>query len=418
MRGILAAAGAATVAAMSVGAPPTYTLTANVLTLNGYTFGGAIDGDMENIFGGSYCSEQSGNSCSEVRYLDGAPEVPAEITGLIALQWALATTPPPTTVLGYSQGATIASNWIKQNAGSVFAPSPDNLSFVLAANPQRKYGGIRSDLGIDTPTPDSQYSVVDIAIEYDGAADFPDNPLNILAVANALAGFQYVHIFGYADVDLETAEKLTWVDGNTTYVLIRSENIPLLQPLRLLGLTELADSLNAPLKAIIDKAYDRNYPGLVESATTRSVAQQLSASTDAEATDETSGVQTASLDVQPAVSARTGRHAKVDADDELESESSSSAVDLDEQSLDTDEDSNGLVSEAIDEDAAADDADVTDDDADVTDADADADESSAAAESSAAVESSSTPGATSDSDSGPGSDSGSDSDSGGDSSDG
>ncbi|VEG55136.1 nicotinate-mononucleotide:5, 6-dimethylbenzimidazole phosphoribosyltransferase CobT [Mycolicibacterium aurum] len=411
MRGILAAAGAATVAAMSVGAPPTYTLTANVLTLNGYTFGGAIDGDMENIFNGAYCSEQSGNSCSEVRYLDGAPEVPAEITGLIALQWALATTPPPTTVLGYSQGATIASNWIKQNAGSVFAPSPDNLSFVLAANPQRKYGGIRSDLGIDTPTPDSQYSVVDIAIEYDGAADFPDNPLNILAVANALAGFQYVHIFGYADVDLETAEKLTWVDGNTTYVLIRSENIPLLQPLRLLGLTELADSLNAPLKAIIDKAYDRNYPGLVESATTGSVAQQLSASTDAEATDGTSGVQTASLDVQPAASTRTGRHAKVDTD-ELDSESSLPTVDLDEPSLDSDEDSDGLDGEAIDEDTAADDTDATDD-TDGTDDDADT-------ESSAAAESSSTPGANSDSDPGPGSESGSgsDSDSGGGSSDG
>ncbi|PRC61984.1 PE-PPE domain-containing protein, partial [Mycobacterium sp. ITM-2017-0098] len=75
--------------------------------------------------------------------------------------------------------------------------------------PQRKYGGIRSGLGIDTPTPDSDYSVVDIAIEYDGAADFPDDLLNFLAVANALAGFQYVHIFGYADVDLENDEKLT-----------------------------------------------------------------------------------------------------------------------------------------------------------------------------------------------------------------
>ncbi|PRC42625.1 PE-PPE domain-containing protein, partial [Mycobacterium sp. ITM-2017-0098] len=175
MRTILAAAAAATVAAMSVAAPPTYTLTANVLTLNGYTFGNTIEWDMDEIFRGSMCSAQSGNSCSEVRYLDGAPEVPAEVTGLIALQWALLTTPPPTTVLGFSQGATIASNWIKQNAWNPFAPSPENLSFVLAANPQRKYGGIRSGLGIDTPTPDSDYSVVDIAIEYDGAADFPDD---------------------------------------------------------------------------------------------------------------------------------------------------------------------------------------------------------------------------------------------------
>lgn len=361
MRTILAAAAAATVAAMSVGAPPTYTLTANVLTLNGYTFGNTIEWDMDEIFQGSLCSEQSGNSCSEVRYLDGAPEVPAEVTGLIALQWALLTTPPPTTMLGFSQGATIASNWIKQNAANPFAPSPENLSFVLAGNPQRKYGGIRSDLGIDTPTPDSDYSVVDIAIEYDGAADFPDDLLNFLAVANALAGFQYVHIFGYADVDLENDEKLTWVDGNTTYVLIRRENIPLLEPLRMLGLTELADSLNAPLKAIIDRAYDRDYPGLVETASQRSAAQALSASDDVEAIDETPVVETVSLDVQDTESSSARGQVQVDLETVDEGENDSPATDLEEDSGDSDP-AQGSDDEATDDDEAADDT-VADDSA-------------------------------------------------------
>lgn len=371
MRTILAAAAAATVAAMSVGPSPTYTLTANVLTLNGYTFGNTIEWDVDDIFQGSLCSEQSGNTCTEVRYLDGAPEVPAEVTGLIALQWALLTTPPPTTVLGFSQGATIASNWIKQNAGIPFAPSPENLSFVLAANPNRKYGGIRSDLGIDTPTPDSEYSVVDIAIEYDGAADFPDDLLNILAVANALAGFQYVHIFGYADVDLENDEKLTWVEGNTTYVLIRRENIPLLEPLRILGLTELADSLNGPLKEIIDRAYDRDYPGLAETASQRSAAQQLSADGDVEATDDTFVAETASPDAQSAESSSASTRVQVDTDVVQEGESDSSPTDLDEEA--TDGDAPQSSDEEATDGATADDDTVADGIASDDSADADED---------------------------------------------
>lgn len=359
MRGILAAAAAASVAVMGVASPQPFTLSANVLTLNGYSFGGTIEGDMDKIFQGSFCSEQSGNTCTEVRYLDGAPQEPAEVTGLIALQWALLTTPPPATVLGYSQGATIASNWIKQNAWSPFAPSPENLSFALAANPDRKYGGSRSRLGLDTPTPDTQYSVVDIAIEYDGAADFPDDLLNILAVANALAGFQYVHIFGYADVDLETAEKLTWVDGNTTYILIRSEDLPLLEPLRMLGLTELADRINGPLKKIIDAAYDRDYPGLVEDESQNAARQQLA--TSDEAADRTLAVATASVDEQTSPASEPSKDAEAD------------VVDLDESETDT------VTTEVDDEQDVAEDAEVPGLDSATTDAE-ESDEDSAESE--------------------------------------
>lgn len=260
MRGILAAAGAATVAAASIAAPTPYALAANVLTVTGYTFGGKIDWEMDEIFRGSFCSESSGNSCTSVEYNSGVSEG-AEEDGLRALRGALATAAPPTVVLGFSQGATIATHWLQETAGSAGAPDPDELSFVLAANPKRKYGGVRS--GFAEPTPHTEYDVVDIAIEYDGAADFPTDPRNLLALANALAGFAYFHIPGYNNIDLETAEKLVWKEGNTTYVLIRRENLPLLEPLRMLGLDELADALNGPLKKAIDEAYDRDYPGLI-----------------------------------------------------------------------------------------------------------------------------------------------------------
>lgn len=261
MRGILAATGAATVAAASIAAPTPYTLAANVLTVTGYTFGGKIDWEMDEIFRGSFCSEASGNSCTSVDYNSGVSEG-AEEDGLRALRAAFGVTAPPTVVVGFSQGATIATHWLQQTAGSADAPAPEDLSFVLAANPKRKYGGIRS--GFAEPTPHTEYDVVDIAIEYDGAADFPTDPRNLLALANALAGFAYFHVPGYNNIDLETADKLVWKEGNTTYVLIRRENLPLLEPLRMLGLGELADVLNGPLKEAIDKAYDRDYPGLID----------------------------------------------------------------------------------------------------------------------------------------------------------
>lgn len=286
MRGILAAAGAASMTAVSALAAPNVMLTANVLTVTGYTAGGSLHFEMSEMFQGAYCSESSGNTCTPVHYLSGLPVI-GEADGLRALTAAIRTAQAPTTVVAFSQGALISSEWLRDNAGKATAPSPEDLSFVLAANPLRKYGGVRAVYDIGEPTPETDYPVLDIAVEYDGAADFPDDPFNLLALANAFAGFQYVHIYRYDDIDLENDEKLVWQDGKTTYVLIRSQNIPLLEPLRILGLHELADRLNDPLKAIIDSAYDRDYPGLVDPTSHDDVLQQFSTQIDADDDDDT-----------------------------------------------------------------------------------------------------------------------------------
>jgi len=44
-----------------------------------------------------------------------------------------------------------------------------------------------------------------------------------------------------------------------TYVFVPTDDLPLLTPLRRLGLNDLADALNDPLKERIEKAYDRSY---------------------------------------------------------------------------------------------------------------------------------------------------------------
>ncbi|MGB1222692.1 MAG: PE-PPE domain-containing protein, partial [Mycobacterium sp.] len=279
MRGVLAIAGSVAVMAASAIAAPQAALAANVRTIEGYTAGGKLDWDTREIFQGAYCSADSGNTCKTVEYLSGAPLV-GEFSGLTALTVALWVAPSPTTVVGFSQGSVIATEWIRGNEGRWGAPAAEDLSFVLVANPLRKYGGVRPIYDIDDPTPDSRYGILDIAVEYDGVADLPDNLFNVLAFANALAGAQHVHIYGYSEVDLENAEKLVWQEGNTTYVLIRNENIPLLQPLRDLGLGTLADLINDPLKAIIDAGYDRNYSGLVDPSDHAEALQQFSSLED------------------------------------------------------------------------------------------------------------------------------------------
>ena len=113
---------------------------------------------------------------------------------------------------------------------------------------------------------DSQYDTVIITNEYDGFADFPDNPLNILAVANAVVGLLYRH-GQTVDVDVreisagDVTTTVSSLGGVTTTYLARSPFLPLTQPLRDAGMApELVDELDSVLRPIVDSAYKRNTP--------------------------------------------------------------------------------------------------------------------------------------------------------------
>ncbi len=164
--------------------------------------------------------------------------------------------PDPVVVFGYSQGARVVTQWLEEHAGTDGAPSPDRLSFLLIGNPDRRYGGAHAPLG--QITPDTEYDVIDVSRQYDRASDLPANPFNVLAFLNASAGLRDIHMH-YEDINIYDPANYVWQEGNITYVFVPTENIPLLDPLRRLGLTDLADKLNGPLKAKIEKAYDRSY---------------------------------------------------------------------------------------------------------------------------------------------------------------
>lgn len=115
--------------------------------------------------------------------------------------------------------------------------------------------------------PDSQYDIVVLKQEYDGVADFPDRPWNLLADANALAGIMYLHFRehdGASYTGIPETGGVTTVSelgGKTTTYLLPTNDLPLTQPLRELGVPSRAvDALDSVLRPVIDAGYARNDP--------------------------------------------------------------------------------------------------------------------------------------------------------------
>ncbi len=217
---------------------------------------------MENGLGGALC--EAPKICREVAYdwiISLGPiefGVQGNVRRLNSAIKSVGTSPK--IVYAFSGGAWDAAGWLDDHADDLNAPDPDDLSFVLTGNGGRKYGGSNTWLYGDllaTPT-DTQYDVLDIAREYDPIADFPANPFNVLAYANAVAAFISVHL-EYDEVDLDDPDNIVWKEGNTTYVFAKTEHLPLLQGFYDWGLGSLVEDLEPGLKKAIDKAYNRTW---------------------------------------------------------------------------------------------------------------------------------------------------------------
>jgi hypothetical protein len=135
-------------------------------------------------------------------------EVVPNDQGVSALQQAVGDDTAPV-IFGYSQGAFVSSAYKKAfNAD----PTPGTIpTFVLTGNSERPNGGFST--GLDdvttatraTPTETAnagvdQITTYDITGQYDPISDYPTNPSNLLALANAASGFFYVHL-NYPNVD-------------------------------------------------------------------------------------------------------------------------------------------------------------------------------------------------------------------------
>lgn len=189
-------------------------------------------------------------------------------------------------VFGYSQSASIATlemNNLLNNPPAGLDPSDlSHLHVVLVGDINNGIGGILDRFqfpdGINAfsltpapqhlpflnvplsmaPTPTSPFPTDIYTAEYDGWANFPQDPTNILADINAILGIQNIHI-EYLDLTPPQVGDAINVGtvGDTTYYMIPTEQLPILSPIYQMGDfgKEAGDAIAPWLQTIIDWAY-------------------------------------------------------------------------------------------------------------------------------------------------------------------
>jgi len=172
-------------------------------------------------------------------------------------------------VLGYSQSAIIASMAMPQLLAQGYLPS--QINFTLLGDISNPNGGVFPrfpdlsipSLGITfgTATPSNDFPTTIWTQEYDGFADFPQYPINLLSDLNALFGIIYVHGTYPTLTAAQLASAITLPQSGapsmTTYEMIPTPNLPLLDPLRAIPLigNPLADLVQPDLTYLVNWGY-------------------------------------------------------------------------------------------------------------------------------------------------------------------
>ncbi|CAJ1502785.1 PE-PPE domain-containing protein [[Mycobacterium] kokjensenii] len=186
----------------------------------------------------------------------------------------------PIVIGGYSQSSAIDALLMPKLAADGI--DPDLLHFVLLGDPSNPNGGMLERFALpegSTPdattlgltfsgaTPSDLYPTDVYTFEYDGFADFPQYPINLLADINAYLGIVFNHIayLGLTpeqltlEADGGTLVQLPTLDPDslTNYYMIQSESLPLLMPLRLVPFVgnPLADLLQPALSVLVNLGY-------------------------------------------------------------------------------------------------------------------------------------------------------------------
>jgi hypothetical protein len=213
----------------------------------------------------------------------GAPTINQSVAiGVAKLESAIAAQPAgqPIIVFGYSQSTVVSMiEKARLEERKAHGETVPDVTFVGIGVGNRPNGGITTRLnGITIPVfdftfngpaptdPEFGFTTIDIAREYDGLADFPLYPLNLLADANALLGIVFVH-GRYDEVSLDPASPkyvpgtVEQQYGDTTYYQIPTRDLPLFDPARAIGVPEALIDVVEPLtKVIVDAGYDRTIP--------------------------------------------------------------------------------------------------------------------------------------------------------------
>ena len=170
-------------------------------------------------------------------------------------------------VIGESMGSMVAARLAADLASRPDPPSTNDIRFVLIASPEAGIAEYFKE-GTYIPLlnyrvsriPESPYPTTIVIGEYDGWADPPDRPWNLISLANALLGMAYVHGPPIAAADpIDVPPENTTVNGNVTTHLVPTKNLPLTQPFRDLGIPDhVVDQADRILRPIVDAGYVRH----------------------------------------------------------------------------------------------------------------------------------------------------------------
>jgi len=184
----------------------------------------------------------------------------------------------PGTAIGLSEGALVLNAVQARLANDPTAPPPDQLTFATFGDPVARHafgqsfltamfpvGAVAPSLDYRIPPPvESQYDTEIFVSAYDSIADWPDRTDNWFAVANSLVGLATGHTaVAFTNPRMVPPQNIrTTVNSRgakTTTYLIPEEHLPLVLPLKYLGVPkETLMKLDAVLKPYVDAGYSRN----------------------------------------------------------------------------------------------------------------------------------------------------------------
>lgn len=184
----------------------------------------------------------------------------------------------PGTVLGLSEGAMVVNAVQARLAADPNAPPTDELTFAVFGDPigQHAFGDgfLRQNFAVGDVVPsmdfripapvESQYDTYSFVSAYDSIADWPDRPDNWISLLNAIAGLATGHtaVAFTSPSNVPARNIRTTVNsrgGKTTTFMIPEQHLPLVMPLKYLGVDQgTLSRLDAVLKPMVDAGYSRN----------------------------------------------------------------------------------------------------------------------------------------------------------------
>ena len=244
----------------------TSAMAATALMVGGIAAGTLPDLVMSNVLGGRYAGYNRVNVVwpAQARPYTGPNDKTLGQSvreGADALEYQIRTRimNDDVTVVGMSAGALVTDEVLRRLVANPLPAGARTLTIVVVADSSRQdvINESRYNPVYDytyQPPPATPYHVTVVTGEYDGAADFPDRPWNVLAVVNAMVGAIYVHVpVMFASLDgLSSTETRNALGGVTRHYLVPTKTLPLVQLMPFLA------PIEGVLKGIVDSGYSRN----------------------------------------------------------------------------------------------------------------------------------------------------------------